>query len=289
MNQRVAVILVLTAMVASCSGGGSPGKLPPASPPPAGAGGGSSTGGAGGDVPGGLGAGGAGAGGVGGTAGSGGGPAGGSGGGGSGGAAAADAGPAAGTGGDIGDASAPPLTGDMIGWYEAEADGNEFTKPARVSTCGAGPCASTAAVKELAECCSGGKKVSNVERGNGKLQINKISVPADGTYDVTWWYHCGKNDNFRDPGCGGDPKRTKSGCRPHVLIVNGGPPSKVYEFACFPGSWGELHAATTPLALKAGGDNTIKIFATPGQDAADLDAIAIYPAGKGLMPVPFSH
>jgi hypothetical protein len=45
---------------------------------------------------------------------------------------------------------------------------------------------------------------------------------------------------------------------------------------------------TTPLPLKAG-DNSIRVVATPGRDAADLDAIAIYPTGKGVPPVAFSH
>ena len=187
------------------------------------------------------------------------------------------------------DGGAPPaVSGDMIAWYECEADGNVFTKPAKITTCEAGPCAPGVVIKELLECCSGGKKVSNVERGKGALLMNKVAVPADGTYDVAWWYHCGKNDNFMDPGCGGDPNRTKSGCRPHLFVVNGVKVPKTYEFACFPGSWGLLHVATTPLDLKMG-DNTIHVTSTNGNDAADLDAIAIYPAGKGPKPIPFAH
>jgi hypothetical protein len=182
----------------------------------------------------------------------------------------------------------PAVSGDMLAWYECEADGNMFTAPARVTECSAGPCPAGAPIKEALECCSGGKKVSNVERGNGKLLMNKVNAPADGTYDVAWWYHCGKNDNFGDPGCGGDPTKTASGCRPHVIEVNGTRLPKVYEFHCYPGSWGELHVSTVPMTLKAG-DNSILIYATPGRDAADLDAIALYPQGKGPMPAAFGH
>ena len=45
------------------------------------------------------------------------------------------------------------------------------------------------------------------------------------------------------------------------------------------------HAATTPVPLKAGAMNTIKMTAGyPINDAIDIDAIAVYPAGKGLAP-----
>ena len=59
----------------------------------------------------------------------------------------------------------------------------------------------------------------------------------------------------------------------------------VFQFPCYPGSWDEIHAATTQVPLKAGGSNSIRVFATPGRDAADLDAIAIYPSGMGVPPV----
>ena len=42
---------------------------------------------------------------------------------------------------------------------------------------------------------------------------------------------------------------------------------------------GQIHAVTTPLPLKTG-DNSIRVVATAGRDAADLDAIAIFPAGR---------
>jgi hypothetical protein len=103
-------------------------------------------------------------------------------------------------------------------------------------------------------------------------------------YDVTWWYHCGKDDNFGDTTCGGEP-HTKSGCRPHILVVNGTKMAPVYHFPCFPGPWGEIHASTTRLPLKAGKTNSIRVYATPGRDAADLDAIAVFPVGKGNPPL----
>jgi hypothetical protein len=190
--------------------------------------------------------------------------------------------------------AAPPsgggaLPAGAIGWYEAEAvPPNTLFGGTKVAMCGtAPPCTSVDAIKEGVECCSGGKKLSQLLRGKGGVVVNDVAVPADGMYDVTWWYHCGKNDNFGDPNCGGLP-HTPSGCRPHVMEINGTKLGKVSEWPCFPGSWGEIHAVTTPLAFKAG-KNSIRIYATPGRDAADLDALAIYPAGMGLKPVAGTH
>src|SRR5947207_1459496 len=90
----------------------------------------------------------------------------------------------------------------------------------------------------------------NPDDGKGGLVFNKIAAPADGMYDVTWYYHCGKNDNFGDGNCGGEPNHPAGGCRPHILTVNGTRLPKVYEFHCFPGPWGEIHLVTTPLPLK---------------------------------------
>jgi hypothetical protein len=204
--------------------------------------------------------------------------------------------PAASDGGGSGqsDAAAPPSTGGplpagAIGWYEAEAvPPNTLFGATKVAMCGtAPPCASLDAIKEGVECCSGGKKLSQLLRGKGGVVMNDITVPSDGTYDVTWWYHCGKNDNFGDPTCGGLP-HTPSGCRPHIMEINGAKQPKVSEWPCFPGSWGQIHAVTTPIPFKAG-KNSIRIYATPGRDAADLDALAVYPAGMGLKPVAGTH
>jgi hypothetical protein len=174
----------------------------------------------------------------------------------------------------------------MLGFYEAEAvPPNTPIAPAVIGGCGmTNPvCPAPAEMKPEAMCCSGGKEVRQLLRGRGGLVFNGIAAPADGMYDVTWWYHCGLNDNFGDPGCGGEP-HTPSGCRPAQLVVNGTTVPRIWQFPCFPGPWGQIHAATTPLALKAG-MNSIKITAgVAGRDAVDLDAISIFPAGMGLAP-----
>jgi hypothetical protein len=182
----------------------------------------------------------------------------------------------------------------MLGFYEAEAVApngpNEIIKPAVINDCpNMSPnCGSVETLKTETPCCFSGKEVRQLLRGNGGLIFNKIAAPADGMYDVSWYYHCGKNDNFGDGNCGGEPNHPAGGCRPHVLTINGVRQPKVFEFHCFPGMWGEIHAVTTPLPLKAG-DNSIRVVATPGRDAADLDAIAVFPPGKGVQPVAFAH
>src|SRR6185369_2686531 len=116
--------------------------------------------------------------------------------------------------------------------------------------------------------------------------FNNVTVPSDGTYDVTWWYHCGNSDNFGDKHCGGqtDPPTTPAGCRPHNIVVNGTEMQGTYHFPCFAGTFSEIHAATTTLPLKAGAMNSIKVY--PKQrDSADMDAIQISPAGMGMKPL----
>jgi hypothetical protein len=112
-----------------------------------------------------------------------------------------------------------------------------------------------------------------------------VAAPSDGMYDVTWWYHCGNNDNFGDKHCGGqtDPPTTAAGCRPHNIIVNGTELPGTYHFPCFAGSFGIIRAATTALALKAG-MNTIKVY-PKSRDAADMDALQVSPAGMGTKPL----
>jgi hypothetical protein len=210
---------------------------------------------------------------------------------GSGGAQGADAstGGEAGSGG--GDDAGPPSSDGggvsaghtgAVGWYEAEAAANTLFGGSKIGSCGAGVCMATDTIKEGQECCSAGKKVSQLLRGRGGVIFNNVMAPSDGMYDVTWWFHCGKSDNFGDANCGGAP-HTPSGCRPHVFELNGAKFPKVYHFPCFPGSWGEIHASTVTFPLKAG-MNSIKVQATPGRDAADLDAIEVFPAGKGFPP-----
>jgi hypothetical protein len=184
--------------------------------------------------------------------------------------------------------------GQMLGFYEAEAvmpnGPNQIIAPAVISNCPfmSPNCGPPESVKPEEKCCFQGKEVRQLLRGRGGLQFNKIMAPADGMYDVTWYYRCGKNDNFGDGNCGGEPNHPAGGCRPHVLTVNGTRLPKVYEFHCFPGPWSELHIVSTPVPLKAG-ENTLRVVATPGRDAADLDAIAIYPAGQGRPPMAFGH
>jgi hypothetical protein len=206
--------------------------------------------------------------------------------------AAADAG--ASSSEDAGGGGAGGAAGGLLGFYEAEAvmpaGPNELIAPAVISNCPnmSPTCGAPEAVKPETPCCFQGKEVRQLLRGKGGLQFNKINAPADGMYDVTWYYHCGKNDNFGDGNCGGEPNHPAGGCRPHVLTINGTRQPKVYEFHCYPGMWGEIHVVTTQLPLKSG-DNSIRVVATPGRDAADLDAIGVFPAGKGPQPQAFAH
>jgi hypothetical protein len=186
----------------------------------------------------------------------------------------------------IGDGASVGDGGGLYEWYEAEAvPPNSLGNGASIVTCGAGACPTSAPIKPGDACCSGGKKVGQIlGRRGGFLQVNAVAAPKDGMYDVTWWYHCGENDNFGDTDCGGQP-HTPSGCRPHVFVVNGMQLPKVYHFPCFPGSWGIIHAATVSLPLKAGSTNTIRVFAPSPRDAADMDAIAVVPPGQGEPPI----
>jgi hypothetical protein len=187
--------------------------------------------------------------------------------------------------------------GKVEGWYEAEAippnvlSGSTLTvnppKP-RVAHCGK-TCPNTAAIKPGDDCCSGGGEVTWLTQGIGPipggLTFTNVTAPSDGMYDVTWWYHCGNNDNFGDVHCGGqtDPPTTASGCRPHQIVVNGTEMQGTYHFPCFAGSFGIIRAATTQLPLKAG-MNSIKVY--PKQrDASDVDALQVSPMGKGTPPL----
>jgi hypothetical protein len=184
--------------------------------------------------------------------------------------------------------------GAMLGFYEAEAvmpaGPNQIIAPAVISNCPfmSPSCGAPETVKDADKCCFQGKEVRQLLRGRGGLQFNKIMAPADGMYDVTWYYRCGKNDNFGDGNCGGEPNHPAGGCRPHILTVNGTKLPKIYEFHCFPGPWSEVHIVSTPIPLKAG-ENSLRVVATTGRDAADLDAIAVYPAGQGRPPMAFAH
>jgi hypothetical protein len=202
--------------------------------------------------------------------------------------------------------------------YEAESSLNALTYP--VEGVGTGTACPTNGVKEGANCASGGKLINQIlgrspctpptsttsydqcqNRGGG-VQFNEVTVPVDGIYDVTWWYHCGPDtpghaDVYGDTKCGGLNYDTGAGtgCRPHLIDVNGVPVSSTvdgktalyYQFPCYTAPWSILHGATTALPLKAG-KNTIYYHA-PGAttlDAADLDALDVQAPGHGTAPAP---
>jgi hypothetical protein len=218
--------------------------------------------------------------------------------GGSGGAVGTDDGGTVGTGGaGVGGSVA---SGGFIGWYEAEAvPPNTLYGRAVVGKGKA--CTAPGTIKPGDSCNSGGGQVDWIVsgghgpdpqppdgRGGGELQFNSISAPADGMYDVTWWYHCGNNDNFGDRDCGGQtdpPTNPTSGCRPHQIIVNGVEMPGTYHFPCFGGSWSIIRAATMTLPLKAGANNTVHVYATKPRDAADMDALQISAVGQGVPPL----
>jgi hypothetical protein len=233
--------------------------------------------------------------------------------------------------GSSGDASAdePPPANDSGGVvplgffvrYEAESPLNSLTYPVEgVVTDGAQPCSGVAGtnsdgVKEGANCASGGHVVNQLlgrspcapptsptsytacgNKGGG-ITFEGVTVPADGAYDVTFWYHSGRlpsgsADVYGDVNCGGLNYNTGtgSGCRPHLIYVNGvqmsstvgGQTAVYYQFPAYPDSWSIVHGAVVALSLKAG-SNAIYIKA-PGyttSDAADLDALDVQPSGPG--------
>jgi hypothetical protein len=285
MKSTTTVVLVLAGLVGAC-GSGSGTKNGPASVGGAageeetgGTGGKPSTGGSGGSVPRDASA-----------PSSGGSPAtGGETGGGAGGSTMADAAADSGSSGGTGGATATGGAsggGSPVGWYEAEAiPPNEKAPKSEVHVNPATAC-KTLPPMPGEKCNAGGGEVTWITEGRmGWLQYNKVSAPADGMYDVTWWYHCGNNDHFGDRHCGGqtDPPTTPSGCRPHQIVVNGTEMPGTYHWPCFPGPFSEIHAVTTPLPLKAG-DNTLKVY-PKSRDSADMDAIHIQPLGKGIGPI----
>jgi hypothetical protein len=178
-----------------------------------------------------------------------------------------------------------------MGWYEAEAvPPNVLGGPARVGHGAA--CPKGTPIKEGDMCQSNGGEVGQIlGRAMGSLTYNNITVPSDGTYDVTWYYHCGLNDNFGDKNCGGqtNPPTTMSGCRPHQIVVNGTEMPGTYHFPCYPGGWIIMHIAKTALPLKGGMMNSIKVYSKAPRDSADLDAISVLPPGMGTGPLLMSN
>jgi hypothetical protein len=214
----------------------------------------------------------------------------------------------------------PPA--DFFARYEAESPLNTLTFPVENvndtdnATCPDG------GVKEGVSCASGGGYVEkilgrspcepptsassfdNCQNIGGGVQFNQVSAPVAGTYDVTWWYHCGEDPGspghanvYGDKQCGGLDYGTgaNSGCRSHLIDVNGvpivasvsGEVASYFHFPCYPSPWAILHGATTALPLQAGA-NVIYIHA-PGEtmlDAVDIDAIDVQPAASGVAPPP---
>jgi hypothetical protein len=173
-------------------------------------------------------------------------------------------------------------------------------------------------VREGANCCSGGGVITEIlgrvpcsgppgsdagdtdckDTGAG-VEFHDVTVPADGTYDVTWWYHCGANSDgdtantFEDTKCGGLHYTVGMGCRPQLIDVNGVPMSGtvdaqvalIYQFPCYVSAWSVVHGATTALPLKRG--SNILYFHAPHEmtlDASDIDAIDVLPYGQGVQP-----
>jgi len=168
-------------------------------------------------------------------------------------------------------------------------------------------------VKEGADCCSGGGVVTGIlgrvpcsgppgSAGDyvdclmvgGGVEFRDVTVASTGTYDVTWWYHCGENNSYGDTACGGLHYAVGSSCRPHLIDVNGVPVSAetdgqaalIYQFPCYAGAWSIVHGVTTALPLLAG-QNTVLIHA-PHEldlDSADIDAIDVQALGQGPQPL----
>ena len=179
--------------------------------------------------------------------------------------------------------------GNIDEFYEAEAiPPNEKFGFAQVEN-GTPMCTKPLTVG--ASCFSGGGEVTWIVSKNGAhpagwMQFNAISAPADASYDVTFWYHCGNADYYGDCDCGGQAKTEpkQGGCRPHVFTVNGTLLPGAYHLPCFPGSWSTLYAATVSLPLTKG-TNTIMVAAPDPRDASDIDVIEILPPGKGHAPL----
>ncbi len=237
-----------------------------------------------------------------GTGGSGGGAGTGEGGAGEGGSTGGQAGAGAGAGGQAGTSTGGQAGAAAVGnideFYEAEAiPPNQIFGYAQNAK-GTPMCTKPLTVGD--SCFSGAGEVTWIVSKNGAhpagwMQFNAISAPADASYDVTFWYHCGGTstsggvtyaDVYGDCDCGGqmmtEPKQ--GGCRPHVFTVNGTLLPGAYHFPCFPGSWSTLYAATVSLPLTKG-TNTIMVAAPDPRDASDLDVIEILPPGKGHAPL----
>jgi hypothetical protein len=136
----------------------------------------------------------------------------------------------------VADGATPPPPGPTS--YEAEASTNTIAGGARVASCGG---------------CSGGQKVGYVGSG-GTLTFNGVSVPSDGTYNVTIAYCDGSTDG-----------------RQADISVDGGP-AQLLSFTPT-GDFNTVGTMTLQLHLTAG-DNTIE-FGNPAAYAPDFDRILV--------------
>lgn len=204
--------------------------------------------------------------------------------------------------------------------YEAEAvPPNVLTEGTILDlTCfGTGLVCPVDGVKEGANCCSGGGvlqkligrapcsgppgsvgQYTDCEEIGAGVEFHDVTVPANGTYDVTWWYHCGGTDGDADvagdTNCGGLHYSVGGGCRSQLIHVNGvamsatvgGQTALFYQFPCYADQWSVLHAATTALPLTKG-SNVIYLHAPHAVDldATDIDAIDVLPQGQGALPL----
>jgi alpha galactosidase A-like protein/alpha galactosidase C-like protein/alpha-galactosidase-like protein/alpha-galactosidase-like CBM13-containing protein len=136
-----------------------------------------------------------------------------------------------------GGATPPPLATS----YEAEAPANALAGGAVTAAC---------------TTCSGGTKVGFVGSG-GTLTVGDVTVPSDGTYQVTIAYTDGSDTG-----------------RQAQISVDGGSPRTVTFTPT--GSFSTVGAMTVPLALTAG-PNTIE-FGNPSAFAPDFDRLIVPPA-----------
>jgi hypothetical protein len=166
--------------------------------------------------------------------------------------------------------------------YEAEAKSNSLYGTARRAACLA--CASSAAEVPQGPCCSGGGEVENIvghpPAAEGSFQFNGIAAPRDGTYNIDWWYFCGQADANGDTVCPWIGKmglgNTPPGCRPAQFLINGTPLQAAdVQFPCFSTPWSIVHLKTIAMPLKAGSNNTIRVFHV-GTDAPNFDRIVVH-------------
>jgi hypothetical protein len=156
------------------------------------------------------------------------------------------------------------------------------------------------------ECCPSppsqepGWSVGQLLRGSAdSVTFTNVYAPADGDYDIVWYYHCANADTngYASPTC---PAATQGsmtgngGCRGAAFTVNGVDDPKTYEVPCFlrisamDHGWHHVHTwvrtqnvkstVRVPFHLKAGSSNTIKLYAR-GTDTIDVSAIRV-PDGR---------